>query len=136
MTAECVQAMHDYYPRSWSHSVTFTRVFCTSSTTTRSVLAPSVQPACKPWRSRGGCGPPLLPPPSQCICSFVLPPACQSHSCQPSPASGRTRRNCVHATAKANVYMAQVLIRLRSEWCTRTEGCSFPDLCGGRVEKL
>lgn len=94
-------------------TVTFTRVFCTSSTATRSVFAPSVQPACKPWPSSRGCGPPLLPPPSQCICSFVLPPACQSHSCQPSPGSGRTRINCVHATAKANVYMAKVLIRLR-----------------------
>lgn len=37
------------------------------------------------WRMQ----PPLLPPPSQCICSFVLPPACQSHSCQPSPCMHR-----------------------------------------------
>lgn len=52
---------------------------------------------CARWlTAAGGCSPAaaprppphtILPPPSssQCICSFVLPPACQSHSCQAGP---------------------------------------------------
>lgn len=57
--------------------------------------------------------PPLPPPPSQCICSFVLPPACQSHSCQPSPCVPRKSTQTEHATVTAsqfNVYSVHLLI--------------------------
>lgn len=97
-------------------TVKFTRVFCSSSTATHAAV--SFQRAVRlqnafGGRVGGGRGPPLLPPPSQCICSFVLPPACQSHSCQPSPVYGRTLVNCVHGRTTANVYIAELLIRLK-----------------------
>lgn len=123
MTAECVQAVHDGYPRSrprpHSHA-------CFAPT--RSVRASRLRTAAEAagphsWRHHHSASVPLC-------CLLPVSPTAVSRAPRPEERS----INRVRAAAKANVYMAKV--RVRSEGCTRTGGCCFPDLCGGRVEKL
>lgn len=97
------------------HAACMKCIFFFSPTTTNVVLVQFANFAeCIRWLlATGGCSPPLQPPPSQCICSFVLPPACQSHSCQPSPCVLKKSTQTEHANVRHsqyNVYNVKLLI--------------------------